>query len=123
MVGTDVPQALQALGGATLVLATASAGKAADDAIKGLRPRGHVIALCVPPEPIEISSVDPLFGSRSTDGAVTGDPATADATLKFSSLTGVAAMIETMPLERAAEGYARMMSGNARFPVVLTMGA
>jgi propanol-preferring alcohol dehydrogenase len=120
---TDVGQALQALGGAALVLATASAGKAVSDTIKGLRPRGQVIALGATSDPIELSSSDLLFGSRSVHGALTGNPATGDATLKFSSLTGVAAMIETMPLEQAAEAYARMMSGKARFRIVLTMGA
>jgi propanol-preferring alcohol dehydrogenase len=117
----QVSQALQDLGGATLVLATASAGKAAADAIKGLRPRGHVIALGLTPDPIEVRSTDLLSGNHSIDGAMTGDLATADATLKFSSLTGVAAMIETMPLEQAAQAYARMMSGKARFRIVLTM--
>jgi propanol-preferring alcohol dehydrogenase len=119
----DVAGALQALGGAALVLATASAGKAVADTIKGLCPRGHVIVLGATPDPIELSSSDLLFGSRSIQGALTGDPATGDATLKFSSLTGVAAMVETMPLERAAEAYARMMAGKARFRIVLTMGA
>jgi alcohol dehydrogenase, propanol-preferring len=120
---TDVAEALQALGGAALVLATASAGKAAAETIKGLGPRGQVIALGVTPDPIALSSADLLFGSHSIVGTVTGDSATADATLKFSSLTGVAAMIETLPLEQAPQAYARMMSGKARFRVVLTMGA
>jgi len=120
---SDVGQALQALGGAAVVLATASAGRAVADVVKGLRPRGHVIALGVTPDPIELASTDLLFGNRSVEGAMTGDPATGDATLKFSSLAGVAAMIECMPLEQAAQAYARMMSGKARFRIVLTMGA
>jgi propanol-preferring alcohol dehydrogenase len=119
----NVAEALQALGGAALVLATASGGKAVGDTIKGLRSRGQVIALGATPDPMELSSYDLIFGSRSIGGALTGDPATGDTTLKFSSLTGVAAMIETLPLEQAAEGYARMMSGKARFRIVLTMGA
>jgi propanol-preferring alcohol dehydrogenase len=52
---------------------------------------------------------------------ITGDPATGDATLKFSALAGVVAMIETMPLEQAPEAYAKMMSGKAKFRMVLTM--
>ena len=114
-------EALQALGGAVVVLATASAGKAAADTLKGLRPRGEVIVLGVSAEPIELSSRDLTFSSRSVIGALTGKPATGDATLKFSVLTGVEAMIETMPLEMAAEAYAKMMSGKARFRMVLTM--
>lgn len=58
---------------------------------------------------------------RSIEGSITGDPATGDDTLKLSVLSGVAAMVETAPLEKAPEAYARMMSGKARFRVVLTM--
>lgn len=65
--------------------------------------------------------MDLIFGSRKLEGALTGDPATGDETLRFSALSGVSAMIETVPLERAAEAYARMMSGEARFRMVLTM--
>lgn len=119
----NVAEALQKLGGASLVVATASAGKAVADTIKGLRPGGHVITLGATPDPIELVSYDLIFGNRSVDGSLTGNPATGDMTLKFSSLTGTAAMIEKFPLERAAEGYARMMSGQARFRVVLTMSA
>jgi propanol-preferring alcohol dehydrogenase len=117
----DPVQALQKLGGAALVLATASAGKAVAQTVKGLRPGGKVIALGATPDPIEVATGDLLFASRSIEGALTGDPATGDATLKFSVLTGVAAMIETMPLEKAPEAYAKMMSGKARFRMVLTM--
>lgn len=116
-----VASALQDLGGAHLVVVTASAGRAVADAVKGLRPRGRIIALGASPEPVEIATSDLLFGGRSIEGALTGDPATADATLRFSSLTGVAAMIETMPLERAPEAYRQMMAGEARFRIVLTM--
>jgi propanol-preferring alcohol dehydrogenase len=117
----DPAKSLQALGGAAVVLATASGGKAVADTVKGLRPNGVVIALGVTDDPIELSSVDLIFGSRQVEGALTGDPATGDATLKFSVLSGVAAMIETMPLEKAAEAYAKMMAGKARFRLVLTM--
>ena len=117
----DPGQALLELGGAALVLATASAGHAVAQTLKGLRPGGKVIALGATPDPIEVSTSDLLFGSRSIAGALTGDPATGDATLKFSVLTGVAAMIETMPLEKAPEAYAKMMSGKARFRMVLSM--
>jgi alcohol dehydrogenase, propanol-preferring len=118
---TDPADALQALGGAAVVLATASAGKTVAETVKGLRPRGEVIALGATEGPIELSSFDLLFSSRSVKGALTGTPATGDATLRFSVLSGVKAMIETMPLEKAAEAYAKMMSGKARFRMVLTM--
>jgi len=117
----DVAKALQALGGAQVVLATASGGKAVAAALGGLRRGGSVISLGATDEPIELSAFDLLFRQLGVDGALTGTPSAGDATLRFSVISDVAAMIETMPLERAAEAYARMMSGNARFRVVLTM--
>jgi propanol-preferring alcohol dehydrogenase len=119
---SDVAKALQALGGAQVVLATASGGKAVAAALGGLRRGGVVISLGATDEPIELSAFELLFKQLGVDGALTGTPAAGDATLKFSTLSDVAAMIETMPLERAAEAYARMMSGKARFRMVLTMG-
>lgn len=119
----DAAQALRALGGAALAISTASNGRAAADLVRGLRPGGRMIVLGASPEPVEISTSDLLFGGRSVAGSLTGDPATGEATLQFSRLTGVAARIETMPLERAPEAYGRMMAGKARFRMVLTMGA
>jgi alcohol dehydrogenase, propanol-preferring len=117
----DPAEALQALGGAKVVLITASGGKTVAESFKGLRPGGVSIVLGVGPEPIEVSSIDLIFGSRKLEGALTGDPATGDATLRFSALSGVSAMIETVPLEQAADAYAKMMAGKARFRMVLTM--
>jgi propanol-preferring alcohol dehydrogenase len=118
---TDPAEALQALGGAKVILITASGGKTVAETIKGLHPGGVSIVLGVGPEPIEVSNSDLIFGSRKLGGALTGDPATGDATLRFSALSGVSAMIETVPLERAADAYAKMMAGKARFRMVLTM--
>jgi alcohol dehydrogenase, propanol-preferring len=116
-------EALQALGGAVVVASTASGGKALAQAVKGLAPRGMLLTLGATSDPLASSANDLIFGNKSIAGALTGDPATGDLTLKFSSLTGIAAMIETMPLERAAEAYARMMAGHVRFRMVLTMGS
>src|SRR5271168_3322729 len=88
---TDPAKALMALGGAAVVLATAAAGSAAAVTVKGLRPGGEVIVLGATADPMEISSLDLLFGSRNVRGALTGTPAAGDATLKFSVLSGVAA--------------------------------
>jgi propanol-preferring alcohol dehydrogenase len=118
---SDPAAALQALGGAKVILITASGGKTVAATFKGLRPGGVSIVLGVGPEPIETSSLDLIFGSRKLEGALTGDPATADATLRFSALSGVSAMIETVPLDQAADAYAKMMAGKARFRIVLTM--
>src|SRR5271168_5291180 len=112
---------LLALGGAAAVLITSSGGEMVSDVIKGLRPGGVAIVIGVSPEPIKFLGQDLLFGGRKIHGALTGNPATGDATLKFSSLSGAKAMIETMPLERAPEAYAKMMAGEARFRMVLTM--
>jgi alcohol dehydrogenase, propanol-preferring len=117
----DVAKVLQALGGAQVVLATASGGKAVAAALDGLRRGGVVISLGATDEPIELSAFELLFKSLGVAGALTGTPAAGDATLRFSALSDVAAMVETMPLERAPEAYARMMSGQARFRMVLTM--
>ncbi|PNE12117.1 MAG: hypothetical protein CR217_05305 [Beijerinckiaceae bacterium] len=110
-----------ALGGATVVLMTNSAGRTVSHTIKGLRPGGVAIVLGAGPEPIEVAGTDLLFSSRKIEGALTGNPATGDATLRFSALSGIAAMIETMPLERALEAYAKMMAGKASFRMVLSM--
>jgi propanol-preferring alcohol dehydrogenase len=118
---TDVAKALQERGGAQVVLATASGGKAVAAALGGLRRGGTVISLGATDEPIELSAFELLFKELAVEGALTGTPAAGDATLKFSAMSEVAAMVETLPLERAAEAYARMMSGKARFRMVLTM--
>jgi propanol-preferring alcohol dehydrogenase len=89
---------------------------------KDLRPGGVSIVLGVGPEPIEVSSMDLIFVTRKLHGALAGDPATGDTTLRFSALSGVSAMIETAPLEQAADAYAKMMGGKARFRMVLTVG-
>lgn len=117
----DPAAALQALGGAQIILVTASGGKVVSQTFKGLRPNGTSIVLGVGPEPIEVSAMDLIFGARKLEGALTGDPATGDETLRFSALSGISAMIETVPLEKAADAYAKMLAGKARFRMVLTM--
>ncbi len=118
---TDPAPALQALGGAKVILVTASGGKTVAATFKGLRPGGVSIDVGVGPDPIELSGMDLIFGSRKLEGSLTGTPATGDATLRFSTLTGVAAMIETVPLNQAPAAYAKMMAGKARFRMVLVM--
>jgi D-arabinose 1-dehydrogenase-like Zn-dependent alcohol dehydrogenase len=72
-------------------------------------------------DPIEVTPVQLIFGVRAIQGWAAGTPADSEDTLRFSELTGVRAMIETYPLEKAGEAYARMISGDANFRVVLTM--
>ena len=120
-VASDPAQALQALGGAKVILVTASGGNATTASFKGLRPGGVSIVLGVGADPIEVSDMDLTFAGRELTGALTGDPATGDTTLRFSALSGVAAMIEKVPLEDAANAYEKMKTGKARFRIVLTM--
>jgi alcohol dehydrogenase, propanol-preferring len=116
---TDPAAALQVLGGAKVILITASGVRTVAATFKGLRPGGVSIDVGVGPEPIELTSMDLIFGERKVAGSLTGNPATGDATLRFSALSGVSAMIETVPLEQAAAAYAKMMAGKARFRIVL----
>ncbi|MDK4716021.1 alcohol dehydrogenase catalytic domain-containing protein [Rhizobium sp. CNPSo 4039] len=117
----NVTEALLELGGADLVLATASGGSVAKDTIGAIRPRGQIVVLGASPEPVEVPTGALLFGSRSIQGALTGDPGTADTTLRFSSLQGVNAIIEDTPFTSAIDAYAKMMAGKAKFRIVLKM--
>ena len=116
---TDPAAALHALGGATVILITASGGNTVAATFKGLRPGGLSIVVGVGPEPVEVTGMDLIFATRKVEGALTGTPAVGDITLRFSALSGVSAMIETVPLEQAAAAYAKMMAGKARFRMVL----
>jgi D-arabinose 1-dehydrogenase-like Zn-dependent alcohol dehydrogenase len=118
---TNAPQALQELGGAQAILATAPSSKAMSPLIDGLAPKGKLMVIGVASEPIEATPVQLITGSRAIQGYVSGTPTDSEDTLAFAELTGVRAMIETYPLEKAAEAYARMLSGKAQFRVVLTM--
>jgi D-arabinose 1-dehydrogenase-like Zn-dependent alcohol dehydrogenase len=118
---TDPAEALQKLGGAQVILATAPSSKAMSEVIDGLGPNGKLMVVGASMEPIAVTPVQLISGSRALQGWASGTPADAEDTLQFAELTGVRPMIETYPLEKAAEAYARMMSGNAQFRVVLTM--
>jgi D-arabinose 1-dehydrogenase-like Zn-dependent alcohol dehydrogenase len=80
-----------------------------------------LMVIGVASEPIEVTPVQLITGSRAIQGYVSGTPTDSEDTLAFAGLTGVRAMIETYPLEKAAQAYARMRSGKAQFRVVLTM--
>ena len=118
---TNAAEALQALGGARVILATAPSSKAMSELINGLGPNGELMVVGAGPDAIEVTPVQLIFGSRTIQGWASGTPADSEDTLLFAELSGVRAMIETYPLERAGEAYARMMSGKAQFRVVLTM--
>ena len=118
---TNGAQELQKLGGARVILATAPSSKAMSELVDGLGPNGKLIVVGATFDPIEVTPIQLITGSRTIQGWSTGTPADAEDTLRFAELTGVRPMIETYPLEKAAEAYARMLSGKAQFRVVLTM--
>jgi D-arabinose 1-dehydrogenase-like Zn-dependent alcohol dehydrogenase len=118
---TKPAEELQKLGGAQVILATAPSSKAMSEVIDGLGPNGKLVAIGATLDPIEVAPVQLINGSRTIQGWASGTPADEEDTLQFAVLSGVRPMIETYPLEKAGEAYARMMSGKAQFRVVLTM--
>jgi D-arabinose 1-dehydrogenase-like Zn-dependent alcohol dehydrogenase len=118
---TNAAEALQKLGGAQVILATAPSSKSMSEVIDGLGPNGELVVVGASMDPLEVTPVQLITGSRTIQGWASGTPADAEDTLNFAELTGVRPMIETYPLEKAAEAYDRMMSGHAQFRVVLTM--
>jgi D-arabinose 1-dehydrogenase-like Zn-dependent alcohol dehydrogenase len=118
---TNAAEELQKLGGAKVILATAPSSKAMSELIDGLGPNGKLMVIGATFDPIEVTPVQLIIGMRGIQGWASGTPTDSEDTLRFSELTGVRPMIETFPLEKAGEAYARMMSGKAQFRVVLTM--
>ena len=116
---TNASEALQRLGGAQVILATAPSSKAMSDAFDGLAPNGKLMVVGASSDPIQVTPVQLIMGSRTIQGWASGTPTDAEDTLRFAELSGVRPMIETYPLERAAEAYARMMSGGAQFRVTM----
>jgi len=116
----DPAAELQKLGGARIILATVTNAEAMTAVIGGLGPDGKLIIVGVPPDPLSVG-VGPLIGGRqSLAGWPSGRSIDSEDTLVFAARSGVRSRNELFPLERAAEGYERMMSGEARFRVVLT---
>jgi D-arabinose 1-dehydrogenase-like Zn-dependent alcohol dehydrogenase len=118
---SNAAEELQKMGGAQVILATAPNSKAMSELINGLGPNGKLLVVGAAFDPIEVTPVQLITGSHIIQGWASGTPADSEDTLRFAELTGVRPMIETYPLERAGEAFARMMSGKAQFRVVLTM--
>lgn len=118
---TNPAEELQRLGGAKAILATAPRAKAMSALIDGLSANGRLMVVGADTEPIEVAPNQLLFGRKGIQGWPSGIPSDSEDTLRFSEMTGVRAMIEKYPFEKAAEAYARMLSGKAEFRVVLTM--
>jgi D-arabinose 1-dehydrogenase-like Zn-dependent alcohol dehydrogenase len=118
----DVAAELLKLGGAKVVLTTVTSGKAMSAVVGGLSVNGKLIILGAAHEPLEIAAIQLIAARRSIVGWPSGTSIDSQDTMSFSAMTGVRSMNEVFPLERAAEAYERMMSGKARFRVVLTTG-
>src|SRR5712692_5433318 len=114
--------ALQALGGARVILATAPDSKSISALVDGLAGNGRLWVVGAGAEPLTITPLQIIGGRKSIQGWASGTAKDSEDTLRFSSLSGVRPMIERYPLEKAAEAYDQMISGRARFRVVLTMG-
>ena len=118
---TDAVTALQKLGGARVILATAPNAQAISALVDGLSASGTLLVPAAPAEPLTINVMSLINGRRSVAGWYSGTARDSQDTLEFSALTGVHPMIETYPLHRVAEAYEHMHSGRVRFRVVLTI--
>jgi len=116
----DPAAELLKLGGANAVIATVTVGEAMSAVQGGLAVNGTLMVIGAP-ESLQVSPVALLMARRSVKGWYSGTSIDSQDTLAFSARTGVRSMNETFPLERVGEAYQRMMSGKARFRVVLTM--
>jgi D-arabinose 1-dehydrogenase-like Zn-dependent alcohol dehydrogenase len=119
----DVAKSLAELGGAKLILATVTNTDAMSAAVGGLGYRGTLLIVGASFEPLKVSPLQLIMQGQSIQGWASGTSIDSEDTLKFSVLSGVRPLIERYPLERAAAAYDRMMSGAARFRVVLETGA
>ena len=116
----DPAKALQELGGAQVIVATAASGASMSPLIDGLGVRGRLIVVGAANDPIEVTTGSLIFGGRSIHGSLTGTPSENEENLAFSVANDVRPMVEVVPLELAGTAYDRMMSGDARFRMVLT---
>jgi alcohol dehydrogenase, propanol-preferring len=115
----DAAAALQRMGGARAILATAPSGDAMGPLVSGLAVRGKLIVVGVPQDLMQLNAFPLVFGGRSVYGSLAGTAIETEDALAFSVLENIRPMIETVPLEQAADAYARMMQGKARFRMVL----
>ncbi|MEU6818215.1 alcohol dehydrogenase [Streptomyces sp. NPDC046860] len=119
---TSVAEALQALGGAKVVLATAGNSAAMSATVDGLAPRGQLVAIGATTEPLDISPVQLLMAGREVKGHPSGTSQDVQDTMEFSVLHGIRPMSESVPLADAEAAYRKMLAGEARFRMVLTTG-
>ena len=118
----DPAAELQKLGGATVILSTVTNADSLANAVNGLAPAGKLILNGVPEAPLNVNTIPLILGRRAIIGWPSGTGMDSEDTLNFSALAGIKPMVEVYPLEQAAEAFDRMMSGKARFRVVLGIG-
>lgn len=118
----DAAAQLQKLGGARVILATAPNAEAISALIDGLSVDGKLLIAAAPGEPLTVGAIPLIMGRRSVAGWYSGTARDSQDTLEFSSVSGVRPMTERFALEQVTEAYDRMLSGKARFRVVLTTG-
>ncbi|MBV8997027.1 MAG: alcohol dehydrogenase catalytic domain-containing protein [Pseudonocardiales bacterium] len=119
----DPGAALSQFGGADVILSTVTSAEAMAAVFSGLRPRGTLLVVGASMDPIGVPAAMLIDGSRTIAGHASGTSQDSEDTLRFSVLSDVRPMIETMPLEQATQAYHKMLSGMARFRMVLTTGA
>lgn len=117
----DVVSRLRFMGGAQVIMSTVPNGEAVSDLIPGLAPQGKLMLLGVGKEPLNMSLGVLVGGERSIQGAMTGTPFDSEKTLEFSVMSDIVPRFETVSLETAYEAYKRMVSGDVRYRMVLTM--
>lgn len=117
----DAPSRLKQLGGATAIVSTIPDMATVSHVVTGLAAHGRLLLLGAGPAPLTLSSGYMVGGERSVQGSLTGTPYDNEKTLSFSVLAGIRPHIETMPLEQANEAYQRLLKGDAKFRIVLTM--
>jgi len=119
--GGDVSEALRALGGVSVVLATAGNSTAMAETVGGLLPRGELVAIGVTAEPLPVSPIQLITSGAGIKGQPSGTARDVEETMRFAVLSGVRAWIEQRPLAEAAAAYAAMEQGQPRYRIVLTM--
>ncbi|MCF3128949.1 alcohol dehydrogenase catalytic domain-containing protein [Streptomyces olivochromogenes] len=120
--GTPVGEALQSLGGARVVIATAGNSEAIAATVEGLAPRGELVVIGADFTPLGVNPVQLLMTGRVLRGHPAGTAQDIEDTMAFSLLHGIRPMTETVPLDRVDEAFQKMLAGKARFRMVLTTG-
>lgn len=116
---TDPGAALSELGGASVIVATSSSGSSMNPLVRGLAPNGRLVVVGATPDPMTVATTDLIFGTRSITGNLTGSSIENEDNLAFALAHDIRPSVEVMPFTGALEAYERMLSGKARFRVVL----